>query len=378
MVTSDLDKEFENSTGAKVEVTTLSWPDLRPRIVTPLSTKSSSPDLYILPDEWCYEFGKAGWLFSLEDYLTSDEKNSIATWAKNLYSYEGKIVAMGIMFMPHIMFYNEKILSEAGFKPAETWDEFLAQCLEMKKKGLVKYGITWPLLSGDDISFEVFASQFLSRGGSFFDEAGNPTFNDAIGVETLQFIIDTLYKYEIANPISLEVEKQACLQPFIAGEEPYNWNWQFMYPITQDPKSSKIVEYSKYALIPMEKGAKYSGFVAGGAIAVNPYSKNKEAAISYTKFIGSSNNTIKLFKEKGWLPWYKSFYENPEVTKIEPQLPIIVEQLNRSFARGLLHLTWYAEFAELMRLELSKAWLKQASAKDALDSAAQKVKEKMG
>jgi multiple sugar transport system substrate-binding protein len=275
------------------------------------------------------------------------------------------------------MFYNEKILTDAGFKPATTWDEFVEQCKTLQEKGIVKYGITWPLLSGDDISYECWASQFLSRGGTFFDEKGEPIFNNEIGVEALQFLVDSIYTLKIASPTSIEVEKMACLHPFMAGENAYNWNWQFMYPITKDPSTSKIVEYSKYCLIPSKPGAKYTGFIGGGGISVNPYSKNKEAAIAYAKFITSKEHSLKLLKEKGWLPWWKSVYEMPEAKEIEPQLPIILKQLEKSFARGWLKISWYAEFAETIRLEISKAWLKEKTAKEALDSAVSAIKEKL-
>jgi len=376
-VTAELDKEFEYLTGAKVEVTTVAWPDLHPKLVTALASKSPHPDVFVMPDEWVYEFGKAGWLLPVDEYLTPEEKADLLPIAVEMYSYEGHLTSFVFLIMPHIMFYNEKILSDAGFRPATTWDEFVAQCKTLQEKGVVTYGITWPLLSGDDISFECWASQFLSRGGTFFDEKGEPIFNNEIGVEALQFLIDSIYTLKIASPTSVEVEKMACLHPFMAGENAYNWNWQFMYPITKDPSTSKIVEYSKYCLIPSKPGAKYTGFIAGGAYSINPYSKNKEVAIAYAKFITSKENSLKLLKEKGWLPWWGSVYEMPEAKEIEPQLPIILEQLKKSFARGWFRISWYAEFAETIRLEISKAWLKEKTAKEALDSAVSAIKEKL-
>jgi len=377
MVTTDLDAEFESLTGARIEVTTVAWPDLHPRLVTALAAKSPSPDLFIMPDEWTYEFGKAGWLTLLEDYLTPEEKAELVPIAVDMYSYEGHLISFVEMLMPHIMFYNSKILADAGFEPAKTWDEFVTQCKAMQGKGLVKYGVTWPLLSGDDMSYECFAVQLLSRGGRFFDEKGKPVFNDAIGVEALQFLVDSIYTDKIASPTSIEVEKMGSLHPFMAGEDAYNWNWQFMYPVTKDPATSTIVEYSKYALIPTKPGVKTAGFIGGGGLSVNPYSKYKEAAIAYGKFITGADKALRNFKGKGWMPWWDFFYKMPEAAEIEPQLPVLLKQMEMTFPRAAFKLTWYAEFAETMRLEISKAWLKEKTAKEALDSAAEKVNEKI-
>lgn len=374
MVTADLDTEFEELTGCHIEVETVAWPDLHPKLVTALSAKSSTPDLFIMPDEWTYEFGKAGWLTPIEDYYTETELTNIMPAVREMYGYDGHLIAFVQMVMPFIMFYNEDMLNRAGFEPAETWDEFESQCEAMMDAEICKYGITWPLLSGDDMSSEIFYNILLASGAKIFDEAGNPVFNDDTGVETLQFIMDTLYTSKIASPTSIEVEKMESLRPFMAGENPYNLNWQFMYPITVS-EDSEIAEYSKYCLIPSEPGVEITNLIGGGGFSINPYCEYKDAAAAYGKFI--LGYALKNFREKSWIPQWISVCESPETLEIDPQLPTILAQINKGFARSKLELSWYAEFNEIVRTGLAPAWGGEESAKVALDSTVDTVKAKL-
>ncbi len=377
MVTEGLDKEFEKLTGAKVNVTSVSWPDLHAKLVVPFATKQSVPDIFMFPEEWIGEFGEAGWFLPIENSLSKEEKAQLVPGVRNMYTYKGHLAAFAEMAMPVIMFYNKKMLDEGGFEPAKTWDEFANQSRTLKAAGMAEYGITWPLATGYTFSIEgPFTSMLLSQGGSVFDDEGNPIFNSELGVRTLQFIIDTLFELEIADPISMQADKRECLIPFMQGENPYNFNYQFMYAITTNPADSSIAEYSKYALNPGAPGVDITGFAAGGALGINPNSKHKEAAIAYAKFITSKENVLTNFEKRGWMPWWSSFYDDPKALAIEPQLPILKAQLERSRLRPGANYSWYPEFGKIMRLEVSRAWLdKEVTAKEALDDAVKKVSE---
>jgi len=376
-ITADLDREFEKLTGAKVNVISVAWPDLHSKLVVPLASKQSTPDLFMFPDEWIGEFGSAGWFVPVDNYLTEGERSDLFAPAVALYTYNGQIVAWPTQIMMLTMFYNEKMLSKAGYEPAKTWDEFIDQSKAMQASGLAKYGTTWPLGPNSTLSFEgPFYSYYLSEGGSIIDEKGDPIFNNEKGVRALQWTVDTIFKFKIANPSSVEIDKRECLIPYMKGENPYNLNWQFMYPLTTNPETSSIAEYSKYCLVPVSKlGATVTGLSLGGAIGVNPYSKNKDAAIAYAKFITSKKNALKNFKEKGYLSWWNSFYNDPETRVIEPQIDILKTQLERSIPRPFKFNPWYAEYANIMGIEISKAWEEGISPKEILDNAVKKITE---
>lgn len=376
-VTADLDRAFEELTGAKVSVVSVAWPDLHSKLVVPLASKQSTPDLFIFPDEWIGEFGSAGWFVPIDNYLTEEEKADLFPPAVALYTYNGQTVAWVTQIMMLTMFYNEKMLSKAGYEPAKTWDEFTDQSKAMQASGLAKYGTTWGLGPNSTLSFEgSFYSHYLSEGGSIINEKGDPIFNNEKGVRALQWIMDTIFKFKIANPSSVEVDKRESLIPYMKGENPYNFNWQFMYPLTINPEASSVAEYSKYCLLPVTKlGATVSSLSCGGAIGVNPYSKNKDAAMAYGKFITSKKNALKNFKEKAYLSWWSSFYNDPETRVIEPQIDILKTQLERSIPKPFKFNPWYAEYSSMMCIEISKAWNERISPKEILDNVVKKITE---
>ena len=377
MITSDLDQEFEQLSGTKIEAESTAWPDLAPKYTTTFASKSDAFDIAMIDESFTSIFGKAGWYVPLDDLLSAQDRTKAIGAYIDLYTWQGHLVAMPYMAMPYMLFYNSKILSDAGLKPATTWDEMAKQSMQLKKAGVIDYGITWPLLSGDDMSSETWGVVLMSMGGKLFDDKGQPAFDSPAGLKALQFVIASLYKDKWANPASVEVEKQEALKSFMTGKDLYNVNWDFLYPMTIDSQQSSIADYSKLAPIPTSGNPRYSSWISGAGLVVNPYisADRQKIARDYIKFIIRPDHALSLLKTKGWLSMWKEMYTNPEAIKINPYLLTLQAQLQKSAARP--NAPWYREFNEILRLGLAPAFGGKMSAQEALDSVQAKVLERM-
>ena len=61
-------------------------------------------------------------------------------------AYEGKFYAVPWINDTKFLFYNKKMLADAGFSaPPTTWDELVAQAKAIKDKGVVEFPIVWSL-----------------------------------------------------------------------------------------------------------------------------------------------------------------------------------------------------------------------------------------
>jgi len=376
MITAELDREFEELTGAKIEAESTSWPDLLPKYTTTFAAESDAFDIAMIGETHAGIIGEAGWYVPLNDLIAPEDLEDVIPSYTGMFTWEGDLIAMPYMGMPYMLFYNSKVLSEAGLEVAETWEELANQSKQLQDAGAVDYGITWPLLSGDDMSSETWGVVMMSLGGQWFDENGNPAFNSEIGLEAMELIIDSIYKNKWASPSSVEVEKLESLKNLLNGRDAYNVNWSFMFPMALDPEQSAIADYAKMAPIPSVPEAKHSSWIGGAALGINPFisDERKEAALEYVKFITGKANALKLVA-KGWLPMWKSVYDNPEAVELNPNILVLKKQLEKTELRPVA--VWYPEFNEILRLELAPAFSGEISAQEALDAAEEKVLQRI-
>jgi len=213
-------------------------------------------------------------------------------------------------------------------------------------------------------------------GGQLFDEDGNVAFNSEEGLRALEFMVNSIHEDKWASPSSIEVEKLEALKNLMNGNDLYNLNWQFMYPSAVDPEQSSIAEYAAIAEVPSLPEAEYSSWFGGAGLGINPNisDEKKEVAIEYIDFICCKENALKIM-ERGWLPMWKSIYDEPEAAEINPDIQVLKDQLEATTMRPVA--SWYPEFNEILRLELSPAFSGEISPQEALDSAEEKILERV-
>lgn len=84
----------------------------------------------------------------------------------------------------------------------KSWDEVVQLVRKLREAGIVEYATAWPCAEKESLVCD-FVAILTSFGGRFFDEDVNPVFNNEKGVPALQFILDMIYNYQIANPVLL-------------------------------------------------------------------------------------------------------------------------------------------------------------------------------
>ena len=73
----------------------------------------------------------------------AEDKTFRETWDERAFDYatwNGKWFAMPLAEINWLLWYNQALFEEKGWKPAVTWDEFLALCEEIKASGIAPIG----------------------------------------------------------------------------------------------------------------------------------------------------------------------------------------------------------------------------------------------
>lgn len=103
-----------------------------------LAAGDTSPDVISVDVPLVASYGFRNWLLNLDDVFSADEKADWLDAAITAGSYEGHLLAAPVSTSTQLLFYNKKILDEAGVTPPGqderwTWDQVATAAQQLTK-----------------------------------------------------------------------------------------------------------------------------------------------------------------------------------------------------------------------------------------------------
>lgn len=256
--------------------------------VSAAATSNTLPDLLAMDGPNVANYADAGIIQPI-DGLVDNEDQFVESIIKQ-GTFKDQLYAVGPTESTVALFYNVKMLEEAGITPpktleeAWTWDEFYeaAKKLTNKEKGM--YGVNWTLDYGEWIIYFTGPSVW-SNGGSFIAEDGSKADGYVNGPETVE-ALEYLKKFTDEGLVNLQPTPTEFEDGNAAMMLMGSWEWAKLkdYPdtewgITYYPKSPNGEQVSP------------SGDWAWG---VSTGTEDKEAAAELLNFIHTKENVLKL------------------------------------------------------------------------------------
>ncbi len=361
----------------KVEIEYVSYDALHDKIATAMATNPPSYDVVLVDDIWYAEFAKNGYLWDVTSQVDDKTKSAVFAAAWDITSVGGKIYGMPWMLDEKYFYYNEKMLAEAGFStPPTTWEEMLAQAKAIKEKGLAEYPVVWSWGQAEAAICD-YVALLYGNGGSLVDDAGKPAFNNAQGVKTLQWMVDSIDS-GITNPASISYVEEDVRNTFSQGKAAFALNWVYMYDMAAlNAQESQIVGNVKMSLMPAFAGNAAPSATINGSMGFSVIDKspNREAAWKYLQFLTSE--PIQKEYSAHLLPIYSADFEGEALTALQNlntanqvTVPMFKAQFPYSHVRPKV--PYYSEGSKALQLAIQEALTKQKTAQQALDDAAAK------
>jgi multiple sugar transport system substrate-binding protein len=226
-------KNFEDMTGIKVTYDVFPEDVYFDKVTAALSSKSSQYDVFMTGAYQTWQYGPAGWLVDLNEYIKDPSKTaSTYDWEdilpnlRSSTSWSGKPGealggpgakqwAMPWGFEINDISYNKQILSAAGMEPPKNLPDLIDKAGQISSKVSGVYGIgtrgsrSWATIHAG------YLSAFTNYGGKDFSTEGGtlkPTMNSKEGKEFTKLWLDMLHKggpknwtqytwYEVANDL---------------------------------------------------------------------------------------------------------------------------------------------------------------------------------
>jgi multiple sugar transport system substrate-binding protein len=288
--------------GTKVEIISLPWGESFQKFATMVSA-GEIPDVMEMPDTWVSLYANNGMLESLEPYLEKWETTpDLTERALELgRSVKNTAYTLPYGFYLNAMFYNKKLLSEAGVsEPPKTMDEFV----EASKKIAALPGKSGFCMRGGPGGLNgwvIFAAS-MAGDNKFFNEDGTSTMNSEGWKKGITWMVD-LYKNGLAPKDSVNWGFNETVAGFYSGTCAF---------LNQDPDALiAIAERMKpedfgVAIMPKGPAGKTFPTIGFAGWSMMSGSQNKDLSWKLISMLEGPEGNIEWNKRTGALPVLKS------------------------------------------------------------------------
>ena len=369
--------DFEKATGIHVDMQTLSWDDIRPKLVTALIAGTAPADVTEFDWSWTGQFNAAGWYLPLQDTIDKDTVADIGV--AKIFTVDGNLLGVPYTNDFRVMLVNKKQFADAGItKMPTTLDELVADAKQIKAKGDVKYPIGLPLspTEGASTSWYLLTKAF---GGDLFDKDFKPLFltPDSAGYKAMALEAQLL-KDGLVDPASTGLKDSEIndtmfakgLTSIMISGEPGRLGQM------NDPAQSAVAGQVIAIVVPTASGVTRS-YGLPEALGIPKVSQNQEAAIAFVKWFTSKEFQIQNYAN-GVLPTRTSALSDLNTAgKLQSGDALVAQSkvVEPLFAQGTP--TWYPQFSSAVNTAINGVAKGQITVDQAMQNIANATQKAM-
>jgi multiple sugar transport system substrate-binding protein len=203
----------------------------------------------------------------------------------------GELAAIPRNMDARTQYYRRDLYEAAGVQPAKTWEELVSVGQQLTSGG--KFGLVLP--GQGDPAQRQFADFLWQAGGEWLDQNNNVTFNSAAGVEALTFYRDVIQKYRITPSDVVTYQWNENSAGFTNGTCAAVFDWPGAFASIGDPSLSTVSGSFATAAMPSHKTG--TSCAISHALAINKYSRKKDAAAQFLRFTVTPEALVDQYDE---------------------------------------------------------------------------------
>ncbi|PCI87495.1 MAG: ABC transporter substrate-binding protein [Hyphomicrobiales bacterium] len=336
-----------------VEVISLPWGQAFEKLAVMVSS-GDAPDVVEMPDSWVASYAAAGQLMDLEDRIRGwSDGATLTDKTMQMARYGGHgetayLVPYG--FYLRAMFYNKKLLAEAGVDaPPKTMEEFMAASAAVSELP-GKSGYCLRGSRGGTNGWIMFAAT-MNGSNEFFTEDGKSRLNEPGSIKGIQFLLD-MYQKGYAPKDSVNWGFNEIVAGFYSGTCAF---------LDQDPDAliaiAERMSPDDFAVIPMPVGPSGKAFPTIGYAGWSVFNSTeaKDASWNLVAHLSSPENNAIWSKRVGVIPVHKGADQDPHF-KTEQFAGWFTELNNAEYVPTIMpsYLEQWGYFSDQLVLETSQ------------------------
>ena len=324
--------DFEEKTGISVTLTEMHHADVFKKRMMDVVSGAGEFDIYPVQPSVAVNFADSGYILPFEDLWSGPDEvyyDDIFEGVRTMYEYAGKTWALPLYPDVIMLFYNEKMLNDAGQPVPKTFKEF-----EKVSKSFIKdidgdgapdqYGSVLNLLSGDwSIMNNLALFMFMNKADWFYGQvaADSPVsesdpkymhsmLDDPKAIEAFDYLVK-LYKDNVFTPASVSYSYFEAMENFATGKVPLYLGFADQAPMIVS-EDSLVRDYVRAAPVPTWKGVRRS-FTGGWGASISSKSEYPEAAYTFLRYFYGDIENQKKLSEYGQTPSRASVLFDPDL-----------------------------------------------------------------
>jgi multiple sugar transport system substrate-binding protein len=331
-----------------------------------LRGKGDGIDVFAVDIVWVQRFAK--WSEPLNKYFTRNEINKLLDAVLESCYFEGDLYAIPLNRVQGILYYRNDILKR--FKDYDqlvnkienniTWEDFI----NLKKS--LNIGNPFYVFTATDYEglICVYMEILLNIKRNYFEQYGF-NFNTPEAEKALQFLVDLVNKYDVSPRSVTDFTEVPSFAYFIKNNGLFLRGWpSFDKDFIDKPFDREKQMNLRKARLPHFKSSKQTSIMGGWNLMISKFSAKKELAVDFIKFMTSDESQEIFYKEGGYYPVIKSFYENSEYLKKYPEIKEFKDWA-RSATQRPGH-PEYTRYSKIMASYIKSAIQQKLTVKDAL------------
>ncbi|WP_030566667.1 extracellular solute-binding protein [Streptomyces aureocirculatus] len=353
-----LAKGFEKlHPGVEVKYVSVPFGEANAKFKNAAGGNSGAPDVMRTEVAWVADFANLGYLAPLEGTAALDKPDDFLPQAAASTKFKGKTYAVPQTIDTLGLFYNKKMLKDAGVAVPKTFDEVESAAKKVKSKS----GKTGLYLRGDDPYF--YLPYLYGEGGDLLDTKKKEiTVDDAEGVAAFEVMKGLLDSKAAVTDASDGYNNQ--LNAFKDGDVAMviDGPWSIEGALQGKRAAGK----ANLGVAPVPGGSARQASPQGGwNLAAYAGSKNLDASYEFIKYMSSAKVQQQTTEKLSLLPTRASVYDVKSV-KGNQMVQFFKPAVDKSVQRP-----WIPEANSLfepIRLQMGKVLSGRTSPKDGADS----------
>lgn len=326
-------KDFEDATGIKVQLEVYDEPTTRQKFILDATSQTGAYDVTAVSFWYFPEYQRNGWLEPLNDYMDNKadpqwwHREDIPESALKVFSAEGNYYAVPHTIISSMFYYRKDIFEKHGLTPPATTADVVALAKRLKELEPDLIPITGRGAPNFP-SMGTYLGWAWGYGARLLDDQYRVHANSPEMVRALTDLVGLYRDYGPADAASLNFI--AAGEYMQSGKAVMMFDTSGWGTILEDPNQSKVVGKIGYTLL---KGPadRYLRWIYMEGLAINKFSKNKDAAWLFLQWRMSRDTTMKELLDLARTdvpnlyvlnsPEYKKFAEERKITSYTELLP---------------------------------------------------------
>ncbi len=254
---------FQELTGAEINVITVPFADIYPKLLADWSAGTNSIDAAVFAPQWAVDFIAPGYLRDLTDWVEADDAlmvDDIAPFFNEISQrFGGRTYLITVDGDFQMVYYRLDVAEQLGLSEPETWDDYVAFAeaahgMDMNGDGEPDFGSCiakkrnaqsyWMITS-------IAAAYLQAKGtseGAFFDPRDmKPLINNDAFAAALEIYAATT---EFGPPDELNLDVGDTRGLWTAGRCALTLDWGDIGTLSIDPVNSKVVDKTGAIMLP--------------------------------------------------------------------------------------------------------------------------------